>query len=122
MPVSSMQARTSSFFTGLSPAKIDCYAIRAVCGSRLGRIASLSRIRQRISVLGVEEIGQAPVATIIWRLGDMGRLRFRELISLPGDPDIERRQQKNAEHQVGNQAAYNDDRERPLRIRSDVMR
>ena len=72
--------------------------------------------------LGVEEIEQAPGATMVSQLEDMGRLRFRELISLPGDPDIERRQQENTEYQVGNQAAYNDNCERPLRIGSDVVR
>ena len=56
------------------------------------------------------------------QLEGIGRIRFRELISWLGDPDIERWQQKDTECQVGNQAAYDDNGEGPLGIGPDVMR
>src|SRR5580700_5297655 len=51
-----------------------------------------------------------------------GRLRFWKLIAISRDPDIKRRQQNNAEEQVGNQSADDHDSKRPLGIRTDVMR
>src|SRR5271169_6474816 len=51
-----------------------------------------------------------------------GLLRLGELVSLSRDPDVKRRQENNAQQQIGNQAADDDDGERPLRIGPDVMR
>src|SRR5579862_143140 len=51
-----------------------------------------------------------------------GALRFRESVCIFCYPDIKRRQQNNAQRKSGKQAAHDDDRERPLRIGSDLMR
>src|SRR5579862_1229625 len=51
-------------------------------------------------------------------------LRFgrRQDVALAGHPDVESRQQEDAHGEIGYQSAHDDDRERPLRIRSDGMR
>src|ERR1700689_720401 len=49
-------------------------------------------------------------------------LRFRKNIAFPRNPSVKRGQQNDAQQQIGNQAAHDDDREGPLRIRSDVVR
>src|SRR5271157_156479 len=51
-----------------------------------------------------------------------GFLRLRERIRFSRDPNIERWQNENAQSQVGNQAAHDDDRKWALRVRSDGVR
>src|SRR5271165_2085661 len=49
-------------------------------------------------------------------------LRLREGIRVFRDPNIERWQNENAQSQVGNQAAHDNDRKWALRVRSDRVR
>ena len=46
----------------------------------------------------------------------------RQMISRAGPPHIERRQQEGAHDQVNDQAANDNDRKRPLRVRTDGVR
>lgn len=49
-------------------------------------------------------------------------VNFPQHIIVAGHPDIKGRHQENANHQVGDQAADNDNRKWPLGIRTDGMR
>src|ERR1019366_3786549 len=55
-------------------------------------------------------------------LDSLVRVNFPQHIIVAGHPDIKGRHQENANHQVGDQAADNDNRKWPLGVRTDGMR
>src|SRR6516164_554868 len=50
------------------------------------------------------------------------RLWFRQDVSGPRNPHVQRRQEEDAHHEISNEPADDHDRKRTLRVRSDAVR
>src|SRR5271166_2722584 len=77
------------------------------------------------SMASVTQPNKTEHTRIARRLSGLGFKRFlrlRERIRGFRDPYIKRWQNENAQSQVGNQAAHDDDRKWALRVRSDRVR
>src|ERR1700691_5641656 len=83
----------------------------AACARTIGAAAAQTKAIQKARTLGLRQpaVRHSPENA---GLGLKGFLRCWKLVTFPCDPDIERRQQEDAQGQVGNKTAHNDNRKR----------
>src|ERR1700676_957227 len=91
--------------------------------------ATVSAAKRAPSADRVRIDGMMPIPSMrsrssacFWLLATVSPLHLghRQHVVVSRDPDVKGRQQNDAQQQGGNQAAHNDNRERPLRIGSDL--
>src|SRR5260370_20060955 len=90
-------------------------------------LATASAANSASSGVDTRIAGMTPISSMRARTSSLlllieVRLRRRQYVAVPRDPDIQCGQQENIHHHGYHEASYDDNRERPLRIGADAAR